>query len=116
MDRFGEIIRVEGNVWDSETVMRPDTDILYYDLSDLRLEIKPETDGRDGRYQAFAWKGASKFLEFEGGDLTQITYEEKDKILTLDAGRHVYDLGRDGARDAVVDPYTGMAYVLRDFD
>ena len=96
--------------------MRPDTDILYYDLSDLRLEIKPETDGRDGRYQAFAWKGASKFLEFEGGDLTQITYEEKDKILTLDAGTHVYHLGRDGARDALVDPYTGMAYVVRDFD
>lgn len=116
VDRFGEIIRVEGNVWDSETVMRPDTDILYYDLSGLRLEIKPETDGRDGRYQAFAWKGASKFLEFEGGDLTQITYEEKDKILTLDAGTHVYHLGRDGARDALVDPYTGMAYVVRDFD
>ena len=104
------------NIWDSVTVMRPDTDILYYDLSDLRLEITPETDGKDGRYQAFAWKGASKFLEFEGGDLTQITYEEKDKILTLDAGTHVYHLGRDGARDALVDPYTGMAYVVRDFD
>ncbi len=116
VDRNGEIIQVEGNVWNSVTVMRPDTDILYYDLSDLRLEITPETDGKDGRYQAFAWKGASKFLEFEGGDLTKITYDEKDKILIPDAGTHVYHLGRDGARDALVDPYTGMAYVVRDFD
>ena len=28
----------------------------------------------------------------------------------------MYHLGRDGARDALVDPYTGMAYVVRDFD
>ena len=116
VDRYGEIIQADGNVWDSVTVMRPDTDILYYDLSDLSVQITPQTDGKDGRYQAFAWKGASKFLEFEGGDLTKITYDEKDKILTLDKGTHVYHLGRDGARDALVDPYTGMAYVVRDFD
>ena len=116
VDRYGNVIRVEGNVWNLVTVMRPDTDILYYDLSDLVVEIIPETDGKDGRYQAFAWKGATKFLEFEGGDLTQITYDEKDKILTLGAGTQVYHLGRDGARDALVDPYTGMAYVVRDFD
>ena len=84
VDRYGEIIQADGNVWDSVTVMRPDTDILYYDLSDLSVQITPQTDGKDGRYQAFAWKGASKFLEFEGGDLTKITYDEKDKILTLD--------------------------------
>ena len=68
VDRYGEIIQADGNVWDSVTVMRPDTDILYYDLSDLSVKITPQTDGKDGRYQAFAWKGASKFLEFEGGD------------------------------------------------
>lgn len=115
-DRYGEIIQVEGNSWNSLTVMRPDTDILYYDLSDLTITITPETDGRDGRYQAFAWKGASKFLEFAGGDLTKISYDEKDKVLTLDEGTHVYHLGRDGARDALVDSYTGMAYVVKDFD
>lgn len=116
MDRYGDEILVEGNVWNAVTVLRKDTDILYYDLSDLVLEIIPKTDGKDGRYQAFAWKGATKFLEFEGGDLTQITYDEKDKILTLGAGTHVYHLGREGARDALVDPHTGMAYVVRDFD
>ena len=116
VDHYGEIVHGEGNVWNSVTVMRPDTDILYYDLSDLVLEIMPETDGKDGRYQAFAWKGALKFLEFTGGDLTKLAYDAKDKILTVDAGTHVYHLGRDGARDALVDPYTGMAYVVRDFD
>ena len=116
VDRYGEMIYTEGNVWNSVTVMRPDTDILYYDLSDLVLEITPETDGKDGRYQAFAWKGALKFLEFDGGDLTKLAYDAKDKVLTVDAGTHVYHLGRDGARDALVDPYTGMAYVVRDFD
>ncbi len=115
-DRYGEVIRVEGNIWNAVTVMRPDTDILYYDLSDLVLEITPKTDGKDGQYLAFAWKGASRFLEFEGGDLTQITYDEKDRILTLGKGTHVYHLGRDGARDSLVDPYTGMAYVVPDFD
>lgn len=116
VDRYGDIIQAEGNVWNSVTVMRPDTDILYYDLSGLTITITPETDGKDGRYQAFAWKGASKFLEFEGGDLTKIGYDSKDKVLTLDAGTHVYHLGRDGQRDALTDPYTGMAYVVRDFD
>lgn len=116
VDRYGEMIYTEGNVWNSVTVMRPDTDILYYDLSDLVLEITPETDGKDGRYQAFAWKGALKFLEFDGGDLTKLAYDAKDKVLTVAAGTHVYHLGRDGARDALVDPYTGMAYVVRDFD
>ena len=116
MDRYGEIIPAEGNSWNSVTVMRPDTDILYYDLSNLLVTITPESDGRDGRYQAFAWKGAFKFLEFTGGDLTKIVYDEKDKILTLDKGTHVYHLGRGGERDALVDPYTGMAYVVKDFD
>lgn len=116
VDRYGEIVHAEGNVWNSVTVMRPDTDILYYDLSDLVLKITPETDGKDGRYQAFAWKGGSRFLEFTDGDLTQIAYDGKDRVLTLDAGTHVYHLDRNGARDALVDPYTGMAYVVRDFD
>ncbi len=116
VDRYGEIIPAEGNSWNSVTVMRPDTDILYYDLSNLSVTITPESDGRDGRYQAFAWNGAFKFLEFTGGDLTKIVYDEKDKILTLDKGTHVYHLGRGGERDALVDPYTGMAYVVKDFD
>ncbi|MEI3169624.1 MAG: hypothetical protein V8S58_18085, partial [Lachnospiraceae bacterium] len=60
-------------------------------------------------------KVLTKFLNFRVGP-TKITYDEKDKILTLDKGTHVYHLGRDGARDALVDPYTGMAYVGRDSD
>lgn len=115
-DHYGEIIEAEGYVWNAVTVSRPDTDILYYDLSDLDIQITPETDGRDGRYRAFAWKGASRFLEFSGGDLTKIAYDAKDHVLSVDAGTHVYHLGREGERDALVDPYTGMAYVVSGFD
>lgn len=115
-DRYGEILEAEGYVWNAVTVSRPDTDILYYDLSDLEIRITPETDGKDGRYRAFAWKGASRFLEFSGGDLTEITYGAKDHVLSVDAGTHVYHLGKNGERDALVDPYTGMAYVVSGFD
>ncbi len=115
-ERDAEILEAEGYIWNAVTVSRPDTDILYYDLSDLDIQITPETDGKDGRYRAFAWKGASRFLEFSGGDLTEITYDAKDHVLHVGAGTHVYHLGKNGERDALVDPYTGMAYVVSGFD
>ena len=31
-------------------------------------------------------------------------------------GTHIYHLDQDGLRDSLVDPVTGMAYLVKDFD
>ena len=117
MDHYGEIVHAEGNVWNSR---------YRHAAGHGYPVIRPERSGignyagdrwKDGRYQAFAWKGALKFLEFTGGDLTKLAYDAKDKI--IDRGRRnpcVSSGPGRRAQDALVDPYTGMAYVVRDFD
>lgn len=122
----------DGIVWTAKTVERPDTDILYYDLDSLDLFQEEMVDGRrllygydkqhrklelcqlgsDQGQSIFAFKGGVPCLEFEGGDFTKIVYSPKDKILTVGEGTKVYHIDREGNRDAQVDPYTGMAYVL----
>lgn len=122
----------DGVFWTAKTVERPDTDILYYDLDSLDLFQEEVIEGRKLRYgydknhrklelsqlvshqrnSIFAFKGGIPYLEFEGGDFTKIVYYAKDKILTVGEGTMVYHIDREGNRDARVDPYTGMAYVL----
>lgn len=76
----------------------------------------------------YAFKGGQAYLEFVGGDLRKISYNSVSKILEGDfarmewknsrhtwkmgGGTLVYHLDAEGRRDAMVDPYTGMAYVL----
>lgn len=76
----------------------------------------------------YAFKGGQPYLEFVGGDLTKVSYNPTSKILEGDFakpqwshsrqswkmgdGTFVYHLDSEGRRDAMVDPYTGMAYVL----
>ena len=76
----------------------------------------------------YAFKGGQAYLEFVGGDLTKVSYNPVSKIPEGDFaklewknscrtwlmgdGTVVYHLDGEGHRDAMVDPYTGMAYVL----
>lgn len=131
--------RDEKKVWSAVTVKRPDTDILYYDLDGLEVVTTEHIDGRmitygynrnhekvpveqaesdkanyektDSEHSLFAFKDGIPYLEFAGGDFTRISYSERDKVLTVSQDMKVYHLDRDGNRDALVDPYTGMAYV-----
>ncbi len=116
--------------WNAVTVQRPDTDILYYDLGDLELFTTLMVEGRfitcgydknhslvnlaelrGDRDSVFAFRGGVPYLELTGGDFTKISYKKSDHILDIPDGMKVYHLDRDGCRDAMTDPRTGMAYV-----
>lgn len=125
--------------WDAVTVERPDTDILYYDLGNLDVFTEMRIDGvtikfgydmnhelveleqleedrrnivrTDREHSIFAFKGGVPYLELTGGDFTEMDYKPGDKFLTMPGNALLYHVDRDGNRDALVDPYTGMAYV-----
>ena len=139
-DKYGNPVYTDGNIWRARTIERHDTDILYYDLDSLVIFSKEDIDGVDVKFayqkdgtkvplsrieankanydktdteeSIFAFKGGIAFLEFVGGDFTQIVYSATDKTIHVGDGTVVYHLNNDGDRDALVDPYTGMAYVI----
>ena len=89
---------------------------------------KQNYDRTDADLSIYAFQGGQPVLEFVGGDLTKVSYDSRNKVLLGDyaslkfvnrirdwkmgEGTVVYHLDRDGNRDSMVDPYTGMAYVL----
>ena len=139
VDKNQNPIMANGNIWTAETIERPDTDILYYDLDSLEVMAVDNVDGKkvkygynknhdkvsidvlesdkknhpktDTEYAIYAFKGGIPYLEFVGGDFNEIEYSSINKTLTVGKNTLVYHLDRDGNRDALVDPYTGMAYV-----
>ncbi len=140
VDPSGNPIKETGNLWGAAALKRPDTDILFYDLDSLDVITVRNSDGRrviygydkshnrvpiaqaesekanfertDTDHSLFAFKGGIPFLEFVGGDFTKLGYSSRDKLLTVDKETLVYHVDRDGNRDSLVDPYTGMAYVV----
>ena len=82
----------------------------------------------DRELSLYAFQGGQPYLELVGGDLTKVSYDSVNKRLEGDfaalqyvgsirswkfgEGTIAYHLDRNGNRDAMVDPYTGMAYVL----
>lgn len=134
-----EFLNKDGKAWDAVEVNRPDTDILYYDLGDLDVFTARQTEGvtlkygydihhnpvelgqleedrnniarTDREHSVFAFREGVPYLELTGGDFTQMSYDEGDKILSVPEGTLVYHVDRDGNRDALTDPHTGMAYV-----
>ncbi|MCI8659294.1 MAG: hypothetical protein HFG54_03445 [Lachnospiraceae bacterium] len=140
VDSSGNPVKETGAVWGAETLERPDTDILFYDLDSLEVTVTRNIDGRsivygydknhnkvsvaqaesekanfsrtDTDHSLFAFKGGIPFLEFVGGDFTKLGYSSADKILKVDEKTLVYHLDKNGNRDCLVDPYTGMAYVV----
>lgn len=92
-------------VWIVQTIEREDTDILFYDLSDLTLKMESEK-------QICAYKDGKRYLELVSSQPGEIHYRKKDKVFTkVPDDVKVYHLDSEGIRDSMVDPYTGMAYV-----
>ncbi len=110
-------------VWTSEKTEREDTDILYYDFDKLHMEKKEYQDS------IVVFRGGTPYLELAGGDLTCLSYSQADKRFTgkfaklqrdrngnytFGDGTLMYHLDQEGNRDSLVDPDTGMAYVLEE--
>lgn len=111
--------------WTYQTVERGDTDILYYSLADLKV-TETGTDGkiygydRDGhkvlvrnRDSIYALKNGRPLFEITGGDLEKIKYSALDKYFSaVNPETVIYHLDEDRNRDSLVNPDTGMAYVI----
>lgn len=93
-----------------------------------RQKVSVDQLQEDGERTLFAFKGGKPYLEFSGGDLTKLSYHPVDKVLKgafavprritktgewkMGEGTLVYHLDSHGNRDSLVDPETGMAYVV----
>lgn len=136
----GKPVYTEGYKYISETVERPATDILFYDLDSLEVTEDVTEDGitkhygydkahnrvdlallehdkanfekTDNEFSIYAFKGGIPTYEFVGGDFNNIQYNQSGKYLKVDSDTVVYHLDEDGNRDSMVDPKTGMAYVI----
>lgn len=91
-------------------------------------KVSAEQIQADGQGTLFAFKGGKPYLEFSGGDLTKLSYHPVDKVLKgtfavpyritktgewkMGKGTLIYHLDSHGNRDSLVDPETGMAYVV----
>ncbi|MGL5437497.1 MAG: SpaA isopeptide-forming pilin-related protein [Lachnospiraceae bacterium] len=116
----------EDGVWSYKTIRRPDTDILFYDLGGLDVLKESEKGeiwsyGRDGSRQRiisgattsiYAKKQNQLEYEIVSSDFSALGYDPQAKAFTK-TGQDtiIYHLDEDGNRDAMVHPYTGMAYV-----
>lgn len=139
IDKDGNSISATGGVWSAVTLQRPDTDILYYDLDGLDPYQERYIDGQfityvydrmhkltpveeaerdrrnfaksDSDHSMYVFKNGVPYLEITEGDFTRVKYRKNDKQLEVEAGTKIYHLDKDGYRDALVDPATGMAYI-----
>ncbi len=81
----------------------------------------------DQYFSIYAFQNGIPYLELTGGDFLQISYSASDKRLTggfsrpvidgqgnvsFSQGVRIYHLDAEGNRDSMVDPDTGMAYVV----
>lgn len=112
--------------WTYRTILRPDTDILFYQLGDLSVLSRDDAgslwsydqEGKpmrivDGVTESiYALQNNRPAFEIVSGDFHSLVYDPQAKAFTKTAEDTViYHLDRDGQRDAMVDAYTGMAYV-----
>lgn len=139
-DHSFENLTVERNINSSVKSMKAEgRDILYYSFDSLSVTEKRNVSGReilygydkkhdlaeirqlvsdeinygkdDNEIAIYGFRGGIPVFEFTGGDLTKVSYSKENKTVTVDKDTLVYHLDADGNRDALVDPYTGMAYV-----
>ncbi len=66
---------------------------------------------RDFSIFAFPADSSSPVYEFVGGDFSQIRYNEHEKRIKVGKDTVIYHLDKDGNRDSMVDPQTGIAYI-----
>lgn len=120
-----EFARDQEGVWSARTVTREDTQVLFYDLGGLSV-IRKEEDGtltgydRHGHKQQitsethsiFAVRSGIPVFELAGDSFEGLAYEKGARAFTVvPPGVEIYHLDGDGCRDAMVDGYTGLAYV-----
>ncbi len=103
-----------------------DRDNKKVDINAIEAD-KKRVEVTDGGHSIFAFRGGIPVLELTGGDFTAISYSPSDKVFegefarpvlqqgktVMSDGVTVYHLDKDGSRDSLVDPYTGMAYAIR---
>lgn len=120
-----EFTRDQEGVWSARTVRREDTPVLFYDLGGLSV-IRKKKDGtltgygRHGEKQqitsethsVFAVRSGIPVFELVGESFEGLVYEKGARAFTaLPPGMEIYHLDGEGNRDAMVDGYTGLAYV-----
>ena len=118
----------QDGIWTYQTVRRPDTDILYYDLGSLSVlsrdnsgnlwsydkEGKPVRIVNGVTKSIYALQNKRAVFELTGGDFTELQYDPMAKAFTrISPDTRIYHLNQDGERDAMVDSYTGMAYLTQ---
>ncbi len=123
-------VTVQKRLGDETRLYGYDKDNKEVDFIQLRSE-QLSGEHPDYEYSVFAFRDGLPYLEFAGGDLTKLGYKKFSKALEGDfallkrdrhgnvafgEGTRVYHLDRDGNRDSLVDPYTGMAYVLQEVE
>lgn len=112
--------------WTYRTIPRSDTDILFYQLGNLSVLSRDsagsiwsyDQEGKpmrvvDGVTESiYALQNNRPVFEIVSSDFHSLVYDSQAKAFTKAAADTViYHLGADGQRDAMVDAYTGMAYV-----
>ncbi|MSS36527.1 MSCRAMM family protein [Clostridium porci] len=66
---------------------------------------------RDFSIFAFPSNSSTPVYEFVGGDFSKIRYNEHEKRIKVGKDTVIYHLDKDGNRDSMVDPQTGIAYI-----
>ena len=91
---------------------RPDKDSNLYGFDKYGNVIDiTQKDQLDFSIYAFEDGNTSPVYEIVGGDLTQVKYNELSKTIKVGEDTIVYHLDKDGNRDAMTDPQTGIAYI-----
>ena len=91
---------------------RPDKANSLYGFNKKR-EITNITKKDQTDFSIFAFEEGeiNPSFEFVGGDFSKIKYNAISKTITMDDKTIMYHLDENGNRDALVDPYTGLAYI-----
>lgn len=71
-----------------------------------------QNDETDFSVYAFEAGSNRPVYEFYGGNYQKIRYSQPEKIIEVGEGTLMYHLDQDGNRDSLVDPQTGIAYVM----
>jgi len=80
-------------------------------------------DNRDFSIYAFEDGETTPVFEFTGGNFKNIHYSQREKMFRFydedgaqDKDMRMYHLDKDGNRDSLVDPTTGIAYLVESID
>lgn len=89
--------------------------VYGFDKSGNVVAITPK-DELDFSIYAFESGTNRPIYEFTGGDFNQIRYNMPEKIIEVGADTIIYHLDKNGNRDSMVDPQTGIAYIEQHTD